>query len=379
MNKSVLFQLGRWDVGGVERVTVVVANELVRRGWTVAVSAFEFGNRTMLDDLDSSVFVCELKHGWLSSENRRMLAGIIRERKVSVVVNQWCVPYKVTRFLRKAIAGTEARLVAFHHNQPNLNKRILDARNPLVRRLASIVTAVNLRMVYDNSDAYVVLSESFVELFRKFIHKTSLEKVCVIPNPLTITSQSSVEKENIVLYVGRLEETQKRVSRVVEMWRRLCGTNNEWKLVIAGDGPDRRMYENVASGMPRIEFTGFVDPAQWYAKAKILVLTSDFEGFGLVLVEAMAAKCVPVALGSYPAVYDIIKDSCGKVVPTPFNADGFASEVASLMADERTRTALAENAYQWSRSFTVGKVVDRYEALFTKLSAGSCKCAEGVE
>lgn len=379
MKKSVLFLLGKWTVGGVERVTVVVANELVRRGWTVTISAFEFINRSLLQGLDSSVLVCEFDKGRLSTANRKVLSRVIQERNVSVIINQWCVPYSTTRFIREAIGGRNVRLIAFNHTQPNMNGRIQNAKNLIVKLFYKFVSSMNARLVYARSDAYVVLSSSFVNVFERFICSKHLGKLHVIPNPLTLRPIEATQKENIIIYVGRLSETDKKVSRVISIWRLLAPKYNDWKLVVVGDGPDRARYENSARGLERIEFVGFVNPESWYARAKLLLLTSDLEGFGLVLVEAMASGCVPVALGSYPAVYDIVKDNCGKVIPTPFNVERFASEVALLMDDERKLSAFAENALRWSRAFSVDSVVDKYEALFEKLLSKKVQSASPTQ
>ena len=130
---------------------------------------------------------------------------------------------------------------------------------------------------------------------------------------------------------------------------------------------DFRTLTNEARGLERIEFVGFANPESWYAKAKLLLLTSDLEGFGLVLVEAMASRCVPIALGSYPAVYDIVTGGCGIVVPVPYDEKRYAHAVESLMNDESKRLAMAGNGLVRAESFSVKAVVDRYEALFAKL------------
>ena len=110
-----------------------------------------------------------------------------------------------------------------------------------------------------------------------------------------------------------------------------------------------------------------LNPNLWYAKAKLLLLTSDFEGFGLVLVEAMASGCVPVALGSYPAVFDIVRDGAGIVVQMPYDESRFAADVESLMNNENRRSDMAIAAKSVAETFSVSSVVDKYERLFLSL------------
>ena len=289
----------------------MLANEFIRRGHCVCVFAFRFDSKELLAELDSKCKVIELSNGWLTELNRKRMREIIVERHIDIVLNQWCMPVMVSVFLRRAISGTGAKLLSVHHNVPTTNKRIQSARSWVLKKLWRVVTAISLRLVYELSDQYILLSESFIPLFKEFIHINNGRKISVITNPLTIDVVTR-PKENLIIYVGRLEETQKRVSRIIEIWRLLAHELPLWRLEIIGDGPDRDKYRVAAAGIERIYFLGYKSPAEYYARAKLILLTSDFEGFPLVLLEAMASRCVPVVFGSYPAAYDIVKGKEGR-------------------------------------------------------------------
>lgn len=365
---KVLFLLGHFGVGGVERVTVVLAQEFVRRGYGVMICAFKIDDWSLLERLDPRIVVKELGDGWMNAANRAKFREFVIEREIGIVINQWAVPYPVTRFIRKSTKGLGIKLIAVHHNLPTANKRIQDAKNPFVRLAWKVLTSASLRLVYEFSDRYVVLSESFVPVFTRITGLLRGRKLLAIPNPLTLDVVSR-PKENVVLYVGRLEETQKRVSRVLDIWRRLADLLPDWRLEIVGDGPDRQQYEKQAMSMPRVLFKGFQNPAEYYARAKILLLTSDFEGFPLVLCEAMASRCVPIVLGSYSAAYDIIDggNEGGRVLPIPFDADQFAHEIELLSHDPKRLTLAADAAEKVAEKYDVGKIVDRWTALFGEI------------
>ena len=365
--KSILFIAGRFGIGGVERVTVVLANEFVKRGYAVCICAFDFQDKTLLSDCDGRIRIEPLEGCRLSGENLKRMREIIQANKVDVVINQWGIPFGVTRFLRRAMKGTSAMLFAVHHNLPTTNKRIQDAHNPVLKFIWQIITAINLRLVYECSDRYVLLAESFVPLFRRFTGLLRGKKLAVITNPLTLNVVSR-EKENLIIYVGRLEETQKRISRVIEIWRRVSGLLPNWKLEIVGDGPDRQKYEEQAKSLPRIAFEGFQDPTEYYARAKLLLLTSDFEGFGLVLVEAMASRCVPIVLGSYPAAYDIVRG--GIVEPMPFKSDRFVENIMMLANDSTLLDTSATKAETAGNDYSVKTIVDQWESLFEQDRGG---------
>lgn len=370
--RSVLFLLGIWDVGGVERVTVVMGNALAARGWRVTVVAFGMGNRALLGDVAPAVTVKLLSFPVATPENEKALRALMMARGVRFVVNQWALPYGVTRLIRRAGRGLGIRLVAVLHNVPDNNGRIAAARG--VRRWVwRMLSGVSLRLSYRASDAFVVLSERFEPIFRWMAWLALAPKLHTLPNPLTLPPASPVPKRPKVLYVGRLEETQKRISRVLSVWREVAPRFPEWTLELVGDGPARSALERQAEGLPRVTFHGFCDPSSFYAQARLLLLTSDFEGFGLVLVEAMAAGCVPVVLGSYPAAYDLVHGTDGVVVAPPFSVKGFARVVGDLMARPDVLNGMAESARETAKGFSLEAIADRWESLFETLHAGGPK------
>jgi len=226
-----------------------------------------------------------------------------------------------------------------------------------------------MHLTYLCCKKYILLSESFKSIFKHFAFVPFGRKLEAIANPLTIEPcRHPVEKENVLLYVGRLEEKQKRFSRIAELWRnQLANEFTDWHLDVVGDGPDRESYEKMLNGVPRTTFHGFKNPSIYYQKSKILLMASDFEGFPLVLAEAMSAGCVPVALGSFPAVYDIINARNGRVVKTPYNGVSFAKTVAALMRDDKLLGLVADNARSSAKKFSVEHVVDKWEELLGDL------------
>lgn len=362
---GVLFVLGVWGVGGVERVTVVLGNALAARGWLVTIVAFRFEDKTLLGGLDAGIAVKTLAFPVASTENEKALRALLLARGARVMVNQWALPFGVARLLRRAARGLPVRLVSVLHNIPDNNGRIAattGVRRWLWRRLSEL----SLRLVYRQSDAFVVLSKRFEPLFRRVTGLRDTPRLRTIGNPLTLPCAAG-QKASALLYVGRLEERQKRVARILEVWRLLAPRFPGWRLDIVGDGPDRAALEAQAKGLQRVAFHGFRDPVPYYASARILLLTSDFEGFPLVLLEAMSAGCVPIALGSYPSVYDIVRGTNGVVVAPPFEAEAFARVVGDLMECPAVLDGMAETARDTAAAYSVEATVARWESLFREV------------
>ncbi len=370
-SKSILYFMGAWDVGGVERVTATLANEWVRRGWKVTIFAFRCENPMLLADLSPEVFCVMPGVGACTKASREILRRTLIERQVAYLINDWCLPFYATLFLRRACRGLGVRLISCLHAKPNGNYFIASAHNPLLRAALCAVSSLNLFLVYFFCDRYVLLSESFKPLFRLVAGVPFAHRLEAIGNPLTLPipdAATTRKKENVLLYVGRLEERQKRFSRIATLWKeRLADAFPDWRLEVVGDGPDRATYEAFLADAPRVAFLGFQNPATAYARAKVLLLTSDFEGVPLVLVEAMASGCVPCALGSFASIHDVLGGGGGEIVPVPYNAVRFGNAVSALLRDETRLAEMAERARAVAAEFTVARVVDRWQALFEEL------------
>lgn len=106
----------------------------------------------------------------------------------------------------------------------------------------------------------------------------------------------------------------------MRIWEKVEKACPGWHLDIVGDGPDAELLKDSAQklGLSRIVFHGFQNPGPYYSRASIFCMTSTFEGFGLVLVEAMQHGCVPIAFDSYPAVRDIISHGENGILIPPF-------------------------------------------------------------
>ena len=144
----------------------------------------------------------------------------------------------------------------------------------------------------------------------------------------------------------------------------------DWRLTIVGDGPERTNVEWHAKelGLKRVRFDGFQKPRSYYERASILLLTSEFEGFPLVLPECMSFGVIPAVYGSYSAVYDIVEDGKnGLILPYDkkgYNAALMAEKLSVLMQSSDERQRMAENAIVTSRKYALEAIYQSWEQLF---------------
>ena len=392
MKKNILFLLKSFEIGGLEVVTAVLANKFVCEGHSVSIFAFEPAEKSSIKDrLDKRIKVCTGHNQKYSKEHVQIMRSLMLEQQVQIVINQWGLPMYLLRTAVHAAKGMNMKFISVYHSAPNKNGRIQGIDNALkashnifktaclhvLRGAFEAVTAYSMRWNYKHSDYFMVLSPSYIKVFEEFVGIHPAKKLIVQTNPITIDTRSfsfdQQKKQKEIIFVGRLDPTLKKVKRIIDIWNLLASSNPDWRLTIIGDGPDRSFLENYVQelNLKRVSFEGFQNPVEYYKQASILMLTSDFEGFPLVLPECMSCGVIPAVYGSFSAVYDIVEDGKNGIV-IPFNKDGFdakqmADRITELMRNENIAKRMRENAVLTSKNFTVNHVYLSWLNCFNRL------------
>ncbi|MBM6673392.1 glycosyltransferase [Marseilla massiliensis] len=395
---NILFLLKSFEIGGLEVVTSVLANKFSDEGHNVVLWAFYEGKTSLTDRLNGRVRIFYGKGFNAGKENVKSLRQILKENNIQVVINQWGLPFVPALTLKKASKGLGIKIIAVYHNDPLSNGRTkqveisLERCDNVIKRsflklklhLLKSVTAASMRYIYRNSDRFMVLSESFIKHFEDFTGIKNAKKLIVQTNPVTINTEhyelDLADKQKEIIYVGRIDHQQKRTSRVIETWALLEDKYPDWTLRIIGDGEERENLERFCKdlNLRNVFFEGFKQPTEYYKRASALLLTSEYEGFGLVIVEGMSFGVVPVVLGSYSAVYDIIKNGeNGIIVPydksSGFHPEEMAKHITWLIEHETERDNIARNAYESSKTFSLDKIASSWQSVFNNLSWGGVK------
>lgn len=386
MNKpNILFLLKGLEIGGLEVVTAVLANKFVEEGHQVSVFSFLGGKHSIADRFDARIKLYQQDDYSRSKENVAKLRKVLVDDKIDIIINQWGLPYTPIKTARKAAKGLDVKIISVYHNAPSFNGRIqklniaLMGCENLMKRLAlrlmrfafKKVTSRAMAYIYRHSDLFLVLSPSYIEEFKRFTGVSDDRYLQVLTNPITVEHDGYEyafnEKQKEIIYVGRLDFVQKRVYRVIDTWNYLEDNFPDWRLTIVGDGEDRQSLVNHAKalGLKRVNFEGFQKPMAYYKRASILLLTSDFEGFPLVLAECMSFGVIPAVYNSYSAVCDIIDDGKdGIVLPyhkLGYDANEAAGMIAKIMTDDGKREQMALAAIKKSKEYSVEKIYSEWE------------------
>jgi glycosyltransferase involved in cell wall biosynthesis len=160
-----------------------------------------------------------------------------------------------------------------------------------------------------------------------------------------------------VVFVGRLEIAQKGLDLLLDAWARACGSV-DGQLVIAGTGPDEIRLRSIVAERQladRVRFVGWVsgqDKYDLFASARLVVVPSRFETFGIVALEALASG-TPVLAFDIPCLREVVPTDCGRLV-RPFDVAAYAAALADIHQDQQwlsragTRGRAAARAYDWN-------------------------------
>lgn len=314
-------------LGGVERVTYTLGERLRKDGHN---TYYAFYGR---DDSELAInFKFHFDINWSDDKLYKSLKDYINTKNINIIV---CQNIHIPRFqylYKRLKTDTNIKIITCLHCNPdiwvNKNKFGCTFSNIYFKELLRSIYfkviknpyKVNQKGMYDLSDKYILLSESFKKIFCK-LNAVDGNKLYAIPNPCPFKDNYNIEttKENIVLVVSRMAEQQKRISNIIKIWKLVSYKFPDWRLVLVGDGPNLNRYKHLSQklGLERVNFVGKSNnPQQYYMKAKIFLMTSIWEGFGMTLIEAQHYGCVPIAYNSYSAVHDIIKnEENGYIIP----------------------------------------------------------------
>ena len=101
--------------------------------------------------------------------------------------------------------------------------------------------------------------------------------------------------------------------------------------------------------------------------ASFVCLTSFYEGWGMSLTEGMSYGCIPFTFNNYGAASDIIDDDINGCLIKTFDEKDYANRLSELMSDENKRQEMSRAAIEKVKSFSVEKIVDKWESLFVNV------------
>ena len=216
-------------------------------------------------------------------------------------------------------------------------------------------------------DELVVLTQRDAESW------ASVRQAKVIANPVTVveSGEADIVASRIVVAVGRMSE-QKALDRLVRVWATVTRLHPEWQLQLWGEGDEQpalqRLIDTLGIGLTCRLMGTTNDIASVYTSASIYAMTSRFEGFPLVLIEAMTCGLPVVAMDCPTGPGEIIDDDSNGLLVPDGDEPAFAAALSRLMSDSELRSRLAAQARADAVArYGLDATMQRWEEMFERL------------
>lgn len=364
--------------GGVERVLSLKANYFADHyGYDITIVLTEGKNKPLFYPLSDKIKVVNLdidfEELWTCSFFKKILVYLKKQRIYKKRLTEELMrlrPDITISLLRReinfltSVKDGSKKIGELHVNRANYRNFEAGEANA-IKNLFAKLWMRNLVSHLKRLDRFVVLTEedkaSWIEL----------NNVIVIPDPLafSIDEMSSLANKRVIA-VGRYVY-QKGFDLLLQAWAKIENKHSDWELVVYGMG-DRDPYEQIIDDL-RIDrsrchlYGSTLDIKKEYLNSSLFVFSSRFEGFGMVLIEAMACGLPVVSFDCPCGPKDIVRhDEDGMLVPS-CNADSLADAMHRLMSDDDLRKDMASKAIINVRRFQLNEIAQRWKTLFNSV------------
>jgi len=350
--KSLLIVLPSFAVGGMQRVASLLANELVTMD--VNVTLFSLGkSKNHFFKLDDRIRVLESKtktnSAFIIIRYIRYIIGIKRAVEVSGAK-------KILIFgkVQSALA-----LLALRNRKEDVY--ISDRASPLQRDNYHILLFNWL--VFKLIKPYGIIAQTSLSAeFQKKVFG-SKSRIEVIPNPVKDIITYDIQRENIVLAVGRMGDHLKGFDRLIEAW--LLVKVPDWKLIIAGgnENDDPVLVQRIRTlGIyDRVQLLDKVDDVdRLYAESSIFVIPSRSEGFPNALAEALCAGLACISFDFIAGPRDMITNNINGIIVNDNDVVQLGKEITNLINDPLRREELGHQAQLLKNKLNLKFIATKY-------------------
>jgi len=359
MPKRLALYIGDLSRGGAERVVLNLSAEFARRGHDVHLVLDRRGAEGgYLGDVSSDVTLHVLG-ATKTTLAAPTLAGWLRKHRPDALLA--ALPHNnITAILARRLSGQSFCLVLSEHVR--MGSHVENEGRTSLKFVPLLA-----RILYRFADGIVCVSEGVANDLA-VVTGLARSRFQIIPNPIvsdrismlaTAPIPESYEGGTFILGVGRLT-AQKDFTTLIGAFAML-GKEMDMRLVILGEGEQRAELEALARARDvadRVLLPGAVEnPFAWMSRAAMLVLSSQYEGFGNVLVEAMACGTQVVSTDCPSGPSEILAGGTfGRLVPVA-DAAALAKAIrATIVGPVTTREALLAHAQEYS----VSRIAERY-------------------
>ena len=367
-----------YSAGGTERVVSVKANYFAEHlGYDVTIIVTEGNKGNSFFPLSDKVKVVNFGLGFEDLWNKPFLKKIylylVKQRKYKQLLTR-----ELLRIQPDITITTLRREINFIHEMKDGSRKIgelhlsranyrgvEDRESSSIKSLFSKWWKKDVISNLQRLDKFVVLNENAV------LEWPELDNVTMIPDPLPLKmEEKSVLQSKRIVTIGRYSY-EKGYDFLLRIWALVEKKYPDWQLNVYGMGdptPYVKLMDELSVDPRRCHLnSSLVDVESEYLRSSILVQPSRTEGFGLVLVEAMACGLPVVAFDCENGPRSLIEDGEDGFLIPPYDVESFADRLMQLMDDEKLRTKMGEKGLMKSQQYHISKIASQWEQLFDEL------------
>lgn len=359
--------------GGIAAITLLKINALAKKGHKVYLALSDHDINIHID-LENNVELINLKINYYEDDWKsrvHILKGIFIKRlkhkkKIKSLLNQIQPDIVISvgqseKYFLPEIKGKWKTIREFHYDK---GYRIRRANNFFQKMIAILTNLYDYNYKIKKYDHIVLLTEEDKKNWNR-------DNISVIPNPTILNNKCiSLLDEKKIVSVGRLVE-QKNFKSLIKAFKKVVEKHPDWKLDIYGEGNlknDLQTQIRSANLSNNIFLKGFSENHnEIYGKSSIFVLTSIYEGFPLVLLEAMSFGLPLISYDCPCGPKDLIKNGENGYLLPLGNENMLSSHINKLIENKEKRVNMGNNGRKYIEDYNIEKIIKKWLELFDKL------------
>lgn len=364
--------------GGVERVLTLKANYFADHyGFDITIILTEGKDKPLFYPLSDKVKVVNLNIGfeelWTCSFSKKIFVYLRKQRLYKILLKRELMhirPDITVSLLRReinfltSIKDGSKKIGELHVNRSNY-RNFEQCDTNILKKVFSKLWMNNLVSNLKRLDKFVVLTE---EDHRNW---PELNNTLVIPDPLTFSSITySPLTEKRVIAVGRYVY-QKGFDLLLKAWAIVEKVSSDWMLTIVGQGEYSEydsLIDELKMDRSRCKLLGPTERIKdEYMSSSLLVMSSRFEGFGMVLVEAMACGLPVISFDCPCGPKDIIQNHIDGLLVDNGNIERLAEAIIWMIQHPEERQKMANKAVENVQRFRIDHIAEQWKSLFESL------------
>lgn len=368
--------------GGIERIVSIKANYLVEvYGYDVTIVVADQKMQAPFFHLNEKIKIIDLNLDYESTLCLPILKRLIKrrklhklhEQKLSDILFNLHPDITISTFTQESaflpnIKDGSKKILEFHFCRGHKKIMANFFKFPLKKKIFYYLRCwQEENIIIPKYDQFVVLTKEDKKLWSTKIHS-----VIDIPNILSFKVNKIADlKPKIAIAVGRLD-SQKGFDTLIKMWAVIVKQSKDWKLNIFGQGEDKNYLDQLISEL-NLKDSVFINKPdkniqQRYLESSLFLMTSNYEGWGLVLTEAMQCGLPSVAFACKCGPKDIITNGeDGFCIPYK-DENLFIKRTLQLMNNEKLRVTMGCNAWKNIQRYSIDNVMPKWHDLFNTLT-----------